>query len=483
LKPPRLSSGLVARVLAIIVFSSLLTALGSFAFSTYAARGAFSNYVRRSTSMRQQYLVMALEQYHLSQKSWKGVEALISWFRLSRGGVPGPGPGMGMGPWPGGWGSEFDRLTLLDPNGAVIVDTAGALPGSRVVFEPWEAIQIRPDNTLVGLLLLGTPDERARSAGLYHDFIRAITGGTLYSALGAAVLALVLGYWVTGRTLKPIQTLTEATREIGKGNLAVRVNVSGNDEISQLARSFNVMSAALEEAERKRRELVADVAHELRTPLTVLKSNLEGIEDGVVQWSPDLLGTLSGEVERLSRLVSDLHVLALADAGRLEPNLEPVDCARLLARTADAFGPVAASCGVSLHVAGDENLTVLGDPVRLGQVLSNLVDNSIRYTPAGGRITLAAEEAGDGDPARVVLVIEDTGEGIPEPDIPHIFERFYRGDKSRSRKTGGSGLGLAIAHDIVKAHSGTISVTSAPGKGARFAIVLPRLDLNGAGSE
>lgn len=339
LKAPRLSSSLVTRILAVVVASVMLTALGSFIFSNLAARSAFGSYVTRFASVRRQHLVALLEEYYRTRGSWAGVEVLLD--AASR--MGGRGLGMGRGPGFGMRMGEFERVMLLDPSGSVISDTAGTPPGTVVKFQAWEVTPVRSGSTIVGLLLLGVPEEREASVALYTEFIRSVTAGTLYSVLGAAALALVLSYYIAERTVKPVRELTAAVAEVARGNLTTRVKAEGNDEIARLAQAFNTMSSALEVAEKKRKDLVADVAHELRTPLTVLKSNFEGIKDGVIESTPELMETLSGEVERLSRLVSDLHVLALADSGKLDLHMGIVDCERLLTHAREAFGATAAT--------------------------------------------------------------------------------------------------------------------------------------------
>jgi two-component system OmpR family sensor kinase/two-component system sensor histidine kinase BaeS len=467
--------GLTGKIILIVVLSALLTAAGSFAFSSIAGRNAFGAYVARSTTMRQQFFVAALEAYYEAEGSWKGVEELFATgFPRPRGQGGGSGMGPGMSPGMGGmWGGQMPAL--LDARGMVVFDPNGTSPGTPLRFEPWEGTEIRVDGAPVGFLLSGSAQERLASRALYQEFTGELTAGILYSTLGAAALALALGYYVAGRTLRPVKLLTDASERVRRGDLGARVEVPGDDEMARLARSFNEMSAALEDAAKHRREIVADVAHELRTPLAVLKSNFEGIKDGVVEGTPQLMESLAGEVDRLTRLVSDLHVLSLADAGKLDLRLELVRCSDLIAQTAGAHQATASARGIRLEVLPAEGAAapVLADPVRLHQVLSNLVDNSFRHTPHGGTVTLKAAFVEEQGRRLARITVSDTGEGIPADDLPHVFERFYRGDKSRSRSTGGSGLGLAIAHDIVTAHGGTISVKSTAGRGSTFAVSLP----------
>jgi signal transduction histidine kinase len=232
------------------------------------------------------------------------------------------------------------------------------------------------------------------------------------------------------------------------------------------------MTEELQRAETQRRNLTADVAHELRTPLHIIQGNLEGLIDGVYQPDPAFLEELLEESRRLSRLVEDLQTLAMAESGQLPMSFETIEAGELLADVRTSFLGQAESAGVALEIGPPEgeSLTFEGDIGRLTQVLSNLVANALRHTPSGGAITLAAERSETG----VRLVVQDNGEGIPEADLPYIFERFWRGDRARSHSGGaGGGLGLAIARQLVRVHGGAIAVESRPGEGARFTIDLP----------
>jgi signal transduction histidine kinase len=249
------------------------------------------------------------------------------------------------------------------------------------------------------------------------------------------------------------------------------------------------MTEELARVDQQRRNLTADVAHELRTPLHIIQGNLEGILDGVYAPTPEHVEATLQETRTLARLVDDLRTLSLAESGQLPLHPETIDVHDLLADVATSFGPQAESAGIDLRVqngeaTGNENgttqpLTLYADPGRLDQVLSNLVNNALRHTPSGGRITLGATMAQNGadhqnDPAQIQIVVADNGEGIPPDDLPFIFDRFWRGDRARTHQEGtGSGLGLAITGQLVKAHGGTITVDSAPGSGTTFTITLP----------
>ena len=289
----------------------------------------------------------------------------------------------------------------------------------------------------------------------------------------------------------PLADVMAAADAVAEGDLSVRVQVSkhGPREFGRLAESFNRMTEELERADQRRRNLTADVAHELRTPLHIIQGNLEGILDDVYAPSAEHIGATLEETCTLARLVDDLRTLSLAEAGQLPLNREPVDVIELLADVSTSFSGQAEAAGINLRVETEGSLsalTIIGDVGRLDQVLSNLMANALRHTPSGGVITLRAEpvlSAVEGPALSTVegpvhdgvrIIVRDTGEGIPAEDLPYIFDRFWRGDRSRSHASGaGSGLGLAIARQLVQAHGGRIGVESGVGQGTTFTIELP----------
>ncbi len=301
----------------------------------------------------------------------------------------------------------------------------------------------------------------------------------ILSLVGVAILlALALrlvGGLVIRRVTSPLSDTMKAADALAGGDLTARVPVRGGHEFRHLADSFNRMAGALETADRQRRDLLADVAHELRTPLTVVQGNLEGLRDGVYQPTPEHLDLILDETLKLGRLVDDLRLLTLAEAGQLSLDLQALDVSQLLVDLRDAFACQADEAGVDLMVDAIGSLPPLpADPQRLGQVLGNLIGNALRHTPRGGRVTLGATLAPEGDAVR--LWVADTGEGIAAEDLPRIFDRFWRGDPARSHEAGaGSGLGLAIARSLVEAHGGRIWADSQLGQGATISCLLPLL--------
>ena len=299
----------------------------------------------------------------------------------------------------------------------------------------------------------------------------ANAGGTrilvaLIIVLVVTLLAAALG---ARRLLRPIRSLIRATQRMTTGEMHARVAVRGGDEIARLGTAFNTMADSLERNEQQRKTLVSDIAHELRNPLSNVRCQLEAAQDDLVRMDGELVGSLLEETLQLQHLIDDLQDLALADAGRLLMHQETTDVVALVGGVVSAHRATAENAGIALNFTGGEPTTLWIDPVRIRQAVGNLVSNAIRYTPRGGTIDVGVRAAGD----TVTISVDDTGRGISREDLPHLFDRFFRADASRSRSTGGSGLGLAIARHLVEAHGGAIDVRSALGRGTQFSIRIP----------
>jgi two-component system sensor histidine kinase BaeS len=335
-------------------------------------------------------------------------------------------------------------------------------------------IPVEVNGQRVGYVLFGTLSERADAAGRSPPpdvaFLNRVTWAAAASAGIAALIALLLGVLLARTLSRPVRELTAATQAMARGKLDQRVTVRSRDEIGELARSFNQMSAELARASQLRKQMTADLAHDLRTPLSILRGYTEGLKDGRLQGAPTLYKVMHGEVEHLQRLVEDLRVLSLADAGELPLNRRAVDPAALLERTGLAYIDQAEQHGVALRVEAPESLpSIAVDTDRMTQVLNNLVSNALRYTSQGAIVLTASAQA-----QRVQIQVRDSGSGIEPADLAFIFDRFYRADKARQRSDSvESGLGLAIAKAIVEAHGGTITVDSTPGVGTTFTLTFP----------
>jgi len=289
--------------------------------------------------------------------------------------------------------------------------------------------------------------------------------GFLFAGIG-----LVVSYFLSGNITRPLRQLSRAAEKIRQGELKQEVPVETRDEVGQLAAVFNQMSAELAVNENNRQELLANIAHELKTPLAILQGHLESMLDGVEQPEPDKLFSMQEEVMRLTRLVGDLRDLSLAQVHQLELHLQPMDLGEKTERAAEMLEPLLEEKNLHFvkELAPDLPLRQL-DPDRLNQILYNLITNAIRYTTPGTAILLKTEAAGE----NVRLLIADEGPGIAPEDLPHVFEQFYRGDKSRNRALGGSGIGLSLAKSFVEAQGGSIRAENRKNGGAAFIVEFP----------
>ncbi|GIK40565.1 MAG: two-component sensor histidine kinase [Chloroflexota bacterium] len=309
------------------------------------------------------------------------------------------------------------------------------------------------------------------SSDLFTNFRDAVTEALLFSTTAALVSALIVSFFVSRRVVTPIRQMMEASQRIAAGRYQERVEAVGTDELGQLAHSFNQMASTLEQTEAMRRDLIANVAHELRTPLASIKGYMEGMIDGVLPAEPDTYQQIYQEADRLQRLVNDLQELSRVEAGAFKLECRPLAISDLIQRTAAHLRPQFEEKSVSLNLNLPANLPpVLADNDRISQVLLNLLGNALQYTPAGGTVTVSAAV----QQTEMVIAISDSGIGIPAAHLPHLFNRFYRVDKSRSRAGGGSGIGLTIAKHLVEAHGGHIWAASAgEGQGSTFSFALP----------
>jgi two-component system sensor histidine kinase BaeS len=454
----------------------LMGLMGAILVALLVGQRTRSEFDRFLSERDQAQIATALGGYYQRNGSWSGVEGAAASIPALQ--------------------NNADELLLVDRRGVVVLGSGRFRPGQRVQPRMLSgATPIKVDEQVVGALvslqMSGRPGANRPPPDM--QFLERVTGAAVLSAGIATLVALVLGVLLARTLTRPLRELTAATQAMARGQLGQRVEVRSRDEIGALAASFNQMSADLTRASQLRKQMTADLAHDLRTPLSILRGYTEGLQDGRLEGAPRVYRIMHGEVEHLQRLVEDLRVLSLADAGELPLNKRTVDPAALLERTALAYVVAAEEQGVTLRVEAQPALpSVLVDVDRMTQVLNNLVSNALRYTPAGGTVTLRASFEFSGLSSllpgkealtqnaklttqnSVRLMVADTGSGIDPADLPLIFERFYRADKARQRtENTSSGLGLAITRAIVDAHGGTISAASVPGSGTTFTIVLP----------
>jgi signal transduction histidine kinase len=329
---------------------------------------------------------------------------------------------------------------------------------------PERTLPIEVRGNVVGYAAMRLPTEGL----LPHDvsFRDSVNRLLLFGAIAAAAVALLLGLVLARRTIAPARALTSAARAFARGDRVSRIASDRDDEFGEMADAFDAMADTVDEEDRIRRTFASDVAHELRTPLAILRTSVESIQDDVVAPDAASMASLHEEVLRMSRLVEDLETIAQADAARFSLRRAPVDLGHEVATVEDGFRDRFDAGGIEVRSAV-EDVVVDGDAVRLRQIVSNLLSNALKFTPAGGRVTVSVV----GRDHTAVLEVSDTGPGIPPDEIGRVFDRFYRGPSVRA---GGSGIGLAVVRDLVRAHGGEVSVESEPGRGSRFLVVLPR---------
>jgi signal transduction histidine kinase len=400
-------------------------------------------------------MATSLENYYRTNDTWKGIQSIFN--------SPRNGPN-GMD------GMMNQRLLLADASGTVVADTLEAGIGNTLTSSELAAsIPLIVTGKTVGYLI--SAGGMGFTAGNEQFLLGRLNRGVLLAGLVAGALALILALGLAYTLLHPVRALTFAAQKLAEGDLTQRVDVHGEDEMATLGHTFNQMADSLQQAEEARRAMTADIAHELRTPLAVQRANLEALQDGVYPLTADNLAPVIEQNHLLTHLVDDLRTLALADAGQIELERTPTDLAALVGRVVERFLPQAVSQQVKLVIVPPATLLpeVLLDPIRLEQILTNLLSNAMRYTPTGGQVELGLVSTS----TTVLVHVHDSGPGIPAESLPYIFGRFYRVDKSRNRAEGGSGLGLAIARQLARAHGGDLTVANHPSGGAVFTLTLP----------
>jgi len=414
-------------------------------------------------------LVSDLEGYYQQYGSWLGSEDL---FRVG----PGAGFGgtrMGMESGKGMNDEEMmgQHLRLVDVDGNVIVDNKARHSTGHIIEEGEleYAIPLEVDGQKVGYLLaeggmiFTSENEQA--------LLSRLNSAAFTAALIAGGVSLVLALLLSNNLLRPVRDLTQAATHMAEGDLGQRVRVRGESQLATLGTAFNRMASSLQQAGERRRALTADIAHELRTPLAVQRAHLEALQDGIYDLTPENLIPIEEQNRALTRLVEDLRMLALVDAGQLALERIPTDFSALIKRLISRFDPQAAAQGVEIILSPMAAPTTLSiDPQRIEQIINNLLSNALRYTPEGGVISV---QCSVNSGQSLLITVRDTGPGIPEESLAHIFDRFYKADRSRSPGNGSTGLGLSIARKLAQAHGGDIAASNHPEGGAVFTLMLP----------
>jgi signal transduction histidine kinase len=443
----------------IIAFLSIgiVSVAAIFITARWNTRQEFINFL---SDQSQNNAITNLTNYHIQNGSWEGVEILFgenNGRQPNGGGVGGPG------------GPRTPPFTLTDAYGYVIFSNNGRItPGEQVPTDELKLGQpITEDGEVIGILIQFRTPFEGNPREL--EFIERTNLTLLYGALFGAIVALLLGIFLSRTITRPLRELIQATHAISEGNLTQQVSIRSRDELGELAKAFNKMSAQLSRSINSRKQMTADVAHELRTPLSLILGHAEAVHDGVLPPTRENFEIIREEAARLDHLVDDLRTLSLADAGELSINLQSIDPGQLLHEVANLYQVRAQKKNIALDLDTTAPLSTLeADPGRMTQVLTNILDNAFRHTPKNGTVILSAKQVDN----KIEFAIQDSGPGLSPEDITRIFERFYRADPSRQREDGGSGLGLAIAKSIVQAHNGQLSAESEAGKGLKIKISL-----------
>jgi signal transduction histidine kinase len=417
-------------------------------FVNQATQEEIRQFEERADQMRISRMEAELSRFYFVQRDWEGIQTFIEQ-----------------------WGNLYERrIVLTDTRGVVVADSQGELAGNYNPASSGRPLSAFWQPGTIGTLYVTPKSSSELGFESLQILFRTIGLYFLWGGLIAVAIALIITYFMSRRILAPVKALTQAAKRLGSGDFTQRVQVKDKSELAELADTFNSMANDLERAEQLRQNMVADIAHELRTPLSNIKGYLEATRDGVVKPDIDTLRKLDEEATLLSRLVDDLQELSLAEANELKLVYHPEDITDLIKQTVATTQAKAMAKEISISTELVDGLPPVNiDSHRIGQVLRNLLENAVTHTATGGAITVEARNQDD----LVEVSVTDNGEGIPAEELPNIFERFYRVDKSRTRATGGSGLGLTIARRLVEAHGGELTVQSEPGKGSRFTFTIP----------
>ena len=464
-----LRTRLVLSFLVIILVTTTIFVL----LSNRVILSRFTDLVARSGQSYARRVVPLMERYYQANGSWEGIDTLVSSlltfrdasmnrdFRLP---PDSPIPNLLLA-------GKDERIILMDGN-QVIMDTN---PDGPDITNP-QLIKSYGIPVMVAGQQVGTVIS-ASALGIFTDnqvrFVREVNRTLLAAAILAILAVLIVGVIQSQSIVKPVRQLSDAALRVARGDYSQRVLVNRSDELGEMAESFNSMAQELANQQTLRHKAMADIAHELRTPLSVLQIDLESLEDGLLEFTPENIHVIQNEVVHLSNLVEDLRTLSQVDAGDLHMELVRMELGTIIREMIERLQNSAREKKISLiYDLPNEELFVLGDPQRLSQVFLNLIANAIQHTNSGGKIVVSL-----GKQQQSALVsVADNGEGIPKEELAFVFDRLYRVEKSRSRDQGGSGLGLSIAKSLIEAHSGKIWVESEEGSGAVFKFSLPLIN-------
>jgi signal transduction histidine kinase len=448
---PDQSTRSIQRRLFILLLRAFATSVLLTLLFVFIATAIFFAYPSRYNPSSRIPLVSRLETYFLIKGSWQGIESLVS------------------ADTAGDYHQLWQNSLVLDAGGRVVLDQ-GRADTDRMgeVYTPAKGefdIPISVENRQVGSLIL-TPSVFSSQGLVALSWLMPVG----FLSLIMAIPTILIGLLLMRRFVTPLAEVIGAAGKVAAGDLSSRVSVSGPDDLRALSDSFNHMAAALELSDRERRDLLADIAHELRTPLTVIRGRLEGVVDGVYPPDEKQIVPALEETYLLERLVDDLRLLTLAETRQLQFEPRDVSLGDLAGHAIGLFAAEADEKNIGLRLENRApQAQVRVDPQRTEQVIGNLIGNALRYVPDDGEIWLVVEQSED----TVRLQVNDNGPGVPLGDLPHLFERFWRGEKSRSRASGGAGLGLAITRQLVEAQGGSIAAETLPAGGLRVSISFP----------
>jgi signal transduction histidine kinase len=426
----------------------LVTVGTIYVFVSQRISAEMQDYRTMSAQYRSAQIRGTLYLYYLNNDGWDGVQSTVTDTARFSG----------------------THIILVAVNGTVVGDSTGEFLGLNYTNSQETPVELALGNHILGRFYAITDPEAVENIAPFLRISASINRYLLVGGSLAIAIALALTLVLSRRVTSPIRVLARAARRLGHGDLSQRVQFQGKGEVAELAQAFDTMAGNLEHTEQLRRNMVADVAHELRTPLSNIQGHLEAIRDRVMKPNAATIRSLSEEAALLSQLVNELQELSLVEAGELKLDSRSEDVARLVRQAVSPWQPKMAAKDISLSLDVPDDLPpVKIDWQRVNQVLHNLLENAVAHTSKGGSISVAATEL----EGWVEISVADTGEGIPAADLPNIFERFYRVDKSRARITGGSGLGLTIAKRLIEAHGGQITVESKLGRGTCFSFTLP----------